>query len=261
MNRNKNVTARNWLAYFQENAQRRMPIAWEKGVSPEWSLRAALIASLQRFQVGESGEGNHLKTCAAQTGDAEYCRAIELFMAEENYHAQMLAGVLRAMGAPLLKGHWSDAAFIVIRRFAGLKMELSILMVAELIAKRYYRAVHDATGDPNLRTICAQILRDENAHVAFHCDTLSRAFASMPPLKSRAIRFCWKRFYRLVCLVVACDHRGVLRAARVSMSDWLRDTDQIFEQAARQIFEEAAQEEAAQVAAGKHLTFDKPVAR
>jgi hypothetical protein len=41
----------------------------------------------------------------------------------------------------------------------------------------------------------------------------------------------------------------------------MHDTDQIFEQAARQIFEEAAQEEAAQVAAGKHLTFDKPVAR
>ena len=237
MNRNNKVTARDWLAYFQENAQRRMPIAWENGVTLEWKVRGALIASLQKFQVGETGEGNHLKSCAALTGDEEYCAAIELFFAEENYHAQMLARVLQLQGAPLLDSHWSDAAFIIIRRFAGLKMELAILMVAELIAKRYYRAVHDATSDRNVKAMCIQILRDENAHVAFHCDTLNREFAKMPLLKRAMIRFWWKRFYRIVCLVVALDHRGVLRAANVSIGNWMRETDEIFEQAARQIFE------------------------
>lgn len=256
MNRMEKVTKRNWLEYFQGNAQRRMPIAWENGVSVEWSVRAAVIASLQRFQVGESGEGNHLKSCAAQTEDAEYCAAIELFLAEENYHAQMLAGVLRSVGAPLLSGHWSDAAFIVIRRFAGLRMELAILLVAELIAKRYYRVLHDATNDPNLQLMCAQILRDEHAHVAFHCDTLNRAFARFSPLKKMAIRFWWKRFYRVVCFVVALDHRGVLRAANVSVWNWMRETDEIFEQSARQIFEKSPQ-----LAPTQNLVFDKPVVR
>jgi len=256
MNRNNNVTERNWLAYFQDNLTRRMPIAWENGVTLEWNVRAALIASLQKFQVGESGEGKHLKACAAQTTDAEYCAAIELFLAEENYHAQMLAGVLRSLGAPWLSGHWSDAAFIVIRRFAGLKMELAILMVAELVAKRYYRVVYDATQDVNLRAMCAQILRDEHAHVAFHCDTLNRAFAHFSPLKRTLIRFWWKRFYRVVCFVVALDHRGVLRAAKVSVGDWMCETDEIFEQSARQIFEKSAQ-----VALSQNLVFDKPVVR
>ena len=256
MNRNNNVTARNWLAYFEDNAKRRMPIAWHNGVTLEWSSRSAIIASLQKFQVGESGEGKHLKACAAQTGDAEYCAAIELFLAEENYHAAMLAGVLRSQGAPLLSGHWSDAAFIIIRRFAGLKLELAILLVAELIAKRYYRAVYDASADINLRVMCAQILRDENAHVAFHCDTFHRAFASFSPLKKAIVRFWWKRFYRVVCFVVALDHRGVLRAANVSIGSWMRETNEVFEQAARQIFEKSPQ-----LAPTQNLVFDKPVVR
>ena len=203
--------------------------------------KEAIIASLQRFQVGESGEGNHLKKYAAATGDAEYCRAIEFFSAEENYHAGMLARALEALNAPLLNSHWSDTAFIIIRRFSGLKMELMTLLVAELIAKRYYRVLHDATGDENLRAMCVQILRDENAHVAFHCDTLQRAFSAYSPIKRALISFGWKRFYRLVCAVVAWDHRGVLRASGRTFGEWMRETNDVFEAARTQIF--AAREE------------------
>lgn len=230
------VTARNWSEYFEKNKTQRAPIDWARGVYLEPHSRAAIVASLQRFQVGESGEGNHIKKYAAQTGDREYSHAINLFIAEENYHAQMLTQVLQSAGAPLLKGHWSDAAFIVIRRFSGLEMELMILMVAELIAKRYYRVLHDASCDANLRAMCTQILRDENAHVAFHCDTLNRAFTRYSPAKRGWIRFWWKQFYRLVCGIVAWDHRGVLRAAFVSREQWMRDTNAVFEQAAQEIF-------------------------
>ena len=236
MNRIKKVTERNWAEYFQANRRRRINIDWTKSVTLCEGKRAAFTASLQRFQVGESGEGNHLKKYAAQTGDDEYLQAIELFIAEENYHAQMLTRVLESLDAPLLHGHWSDAAFIVIRRFSGLHMELMILMVAELIAKRYYRALHDGSLDENLRAMCVQILRDENAHVAFHCDTLSRAFARHSVVRRVWTRFWWKRFYRLVCRIVAWDHRGVLRAADVSSKEWMCATDEVFEQAARLIF-------------------------
>ena len=230
------VTERNWAKYFAENRHRRLRIGWEKGVQLDAAREKAIIASLQRFQVGESGEGKHLKKCAATTGDAEYCRAIELFVAEENYHAQMLARVLGVLGAPLLKGHWSDAAFIVLRRFSGLEMELMILLVAEMIAKRYYRVLRDASDDENLRAMCVQILRDENAHVAFHCDTLSRVFAAHSEPKRAWTLFWWKCFYRFVCAVVAWDHRGVLRAANCSFGAWMRETDRVFERATTQIF-------------------------
>jgi rubrerythrin len=204
--------------------------------------RAAITASLQRFQVGESGEGKYLKKYAAQTGDAEYAQAIDLFIAEENYHAQLLAQVLKALQVPLLQGHWSDTAFIILRRFGGLHAELMILLVAELIAKRYYRVLQNATQDENIRLMCAQILRDENAHVAFHCDTLSRAFAHHSSARRAWTLLSWKSFYRFVCFIVACDHRKVLFAANVSIIDWMRSTNDVFDQAAHSIFDVAKTE-------------------
>jgi len=236
MHRNGKLTERNWAAYFEGNRERRLEIDWEQGVELETDRRGVLIASMLRFQIGESGEGLHLKKCAAATGDAEYCRALKLFLAEENYHAQMLGHVLQATETTPLDHHWTDAAFIFIRRFAGLKTELLVFLVAELIAKRYYKALKESTADANIRQMCRQILRDEHAHVAFHCDMLGRAFATMLPVERLAIRFAWKRFYRLACRVVAWDHRGVLRAAGVSYRDWMRETDAVFERAASQIF-------------------------
>ena len=229
-----------WLKYFQFNRTQRMTIPWQRGVQVEAHLREPLIASLQRFQVGETGEGRHLKKCAAQhaaqTGDASYIEAIDMFIKEEQEHARLLAQVLDDLGAPLLDGHWSDACFVVIRRVSGLQLELMILLIAELIAKRYYRAIYEGTKDEVLRVLCAQILRDEMAHVAFHCDTLERVFASRPAPVCRLLRAAWKVLYRVVCLIVAWDHRTLLRASNVSLGQWWHGCDQVFEQAAAQIF-------------------------
>ncbi len=230
------VTEGDWTAYFKGNRERRLFIDWDKGVFLEQDRRKALIASLQRFQVGESGEGHHLKKCAAATNDMDYCRAIDLFIAEENYHAEMLAHILESQEAPLLAGHWSDAAFILIRRFSGLEMELMILLAAELLARRYYRVLRDSTADENVRAMCRQILRDETQHVAFHCDTLSRSFARLSPAKRTAMRLAWRTFYHFVCAVVAVDHRGVLRAGKCSFRQWMLGTTAVFNAAEQAIF-------------------------
>src|SRR5262249_52419677 len=105
-----------WLQYFEYNRDRRMEIPWERGLEVEAELRGPLIRSLQRFQVGESGEGRHLRSKAATTGDPIYQAAIELFIQEEQEHARLMAGILGRLQAPLLKGHWSDGCFILLRR-------------------------------------------------------------------------------------------------------------------------------------------------
>ena len=78
---------KNWLDYFEHNRTHRLEIDWERELQLEPFLRGAFIKSLQRFQVGESGEGNHLRRQAAKTNDPIYQAAIDLFIKEEQEHA------------------------------------------------------------------------------------------------------------------------------------------------------------------------------
>jgi len=54
-----------WLRYFQQNLEHRLVIAPRQIFCPESALRAPLIRSLRRFQLGESGEGRHWRLHAA----------------------------------------------------------------------------------------------------------------------------------------------------------------------------------------------------
>jgi len=225
-----------WESYFKRNRARRMAIPWERGIAAEPQLREPLIRSLQRYQVGEQGEGIHLKVGAAATGDPAYAAAIILFVQEEQEHARLLAELLRGLDAPLLRGHWSDSCFKGLRHLAGFHLELMVLLVAEMIAKRYYRALHEGTADPVLKTAFAQILRDELGHIAFHCDYLQRRFAGLPALMRQAIRLSWRTVFRATCLVVMVDHRAVLRAVAVAPATFWRDCGQIFDETADRIF-------------------------
>jgi hypothetical protein len=218
-----------WLSYFLHNRTNRIPIPWERGVHPEPCWRVALITSLQRFQVGETGKGMHLMRGAQTTGDATYVEAMRLFIEEENEHARLLAKILTQLDAPLLEHHWSAGAFIAVRHVAGLRAELLVLLVAEMLAKRYYRALCDGGSDEVLRAVFTQIIRDENGHVAFHCDTLRQALAHWPFTKRRAMQIGWRAAYRVACLLVLLDHRDVLRACGLSPLQFWRECGEVFD--------------------------------
>ena len=225
-----------WTSYFERNRVQRFRIPWNDGIEIEPDLRAPLIQSLQRFQVGESGEGAHLRRQAARTGDPMYQASIDLFIREEQEHARLMGCFLRQLNAPLLDHHWSDAAFIFLRHLFGLEQQLMVLLVPEIIAKRYFRALHDGTRDAVLRAICAQILHDEQGHVDFHVDYLKRAFASMPLLKRMLLLAVWKMLFCGSCVVMIFDHRAVLRAAKVSLPAFWWDCALMFDEAAAAIF-------------------------
>jgi hypothetical protein len=231
-----NANAADWLAYFTQNRANRMPIPWERGVHIGFFLRKPLTHSLQRFQIGESGDGRHLKQHAARTGDRTYAAAVELFIAEEQEHSRLLAQVLYGMNAELLDGHWSDAAFMLVRHLSGLHAELLILLIAEIIAKRYYRALADGVDDPVAHAIFAQIVHDEQGHVAFHVDRLHADFAALPRPVRAALRFGWHSAFCLVCLIVLFDHAPILRTVNVKPRDFLRDCNALFNETASEIF-------------------------
>ena len=232
---------KHWLDYFEWNRAHRRDIPWQKGVHLDFCLRRPLIRSLQRFQVGESGEGSHLRKQAARKGCATYQKCIDLFIKEEQEHARLMAEVLNILGAPLLKRHWSDNCFVLLRRLFRLEHELLVLLVPEIIAKRYFRAVHDGTQDAVVRAMCQQILHDEEGHVAFHVDYLSDAFRSYSLLKRAAVMVAWKVLFHAACLVVILDHRSLLRAARVSPATFWWDCVMLLDEAGAAIFSSVSQ--------------------
>jgi hypothetical protein len=225
-----------WLKYFQHNRDNRLPIPWEQRLNPGPKLRKALIASLQRFQIGESGEGLTLQRHVAATGDADYIETIKLFIKEENEHARLMAEILKRLDAPLLESHWSDNAFIALRHVFGLEEELLVLLIPEMIAQRYFRALRDGTKEPIIRAVCEQIMHDEDGHVAFHVSYLQDALAKLPLWRRALLRIGWRVLFRGACAVVMYDHYSVLRAVDVSPAKFWWDAGLIFDQNAAAIF-------------------------
>jgi len=225
-----------WLNYFEHNRRHRDDIAWESAIQIPQNLIAPLISSLQKFQVGESGEGRHLRKQAATTHDATYQAAIDLFIKEEQEHARLMACVLQKLNAPLLTRHWSDGCFILLRRLFGLHHELLVLLIPEIIAKRYFRALQDAFTDPILRAVFSQILRDEGGHLGFHVDFLQRALAPLSLPARATLRLLWRWAFRAACLVMILDHRAILRGTGVSLPTFWWDCGLIFDEVAAGIF-------------------------
>ena len=77
-------------------------------------------------------------------------------------------------------GHWSDAVFARLRRLMGLRMELLVLLVAEVVALRYYRALRDGADDSLTVDVAGRILSDEERHVPFHGARLHAPWRSCP---------------------------------------------------------------------------------
>lgn len=228
-----------WLNYFEWNRQHRQPIPWQESIQIEPELRAPLIRSLQKFQVGESGEGRKLRRHAAETRNDVYAAAIDLFIKEEQEHARLMAEILKRLDAPLLESHWSDRCFVWLRHLFGLHQELMVLLLPEMIAKVYFHALHEGTKDPILRAVTAQIEHDEDGHLAFHIEYLHRAFETMSFTQRIITQVMWRILYRGTCLIVMFDHRDVLHAVGVKRRSFWRDCGAVFDEVAAGIFHPA----------------------
>ncbi|MFI7044330.1 ferritin-like domain-containing protein [Streptosporangium sandarakinum] len=224
-----------WLRDFRAEAVRR-----ECDGDPGWARGARLdrrvLRSLQRFQVGEDGDGSNLMAKAAEAGDEVYAEAVRLFVAEERNHARMLAALLAAAGAPTIAGHWSDAVFVRLRRVLGLRLELMVLMVAEVIALRYYRAVRDGSGDRLASEVAGRILADERRHVPFHRDRLRESFRPLPAVVRAGVRPAWWTLMLGACAVVVWDHGSALRRLGVPRAVFAADVAGLFAAVTGEVF-------------------------
>ena len=202
-----------WLSYFQGNAGReaRLPFDRARETSLTTRQRAALVRTLQRFHLGESGEGEYLKRFAAQTGDATYCQAIDLFVAEEQAHSRWFGILLRRLEASTLRAHWSDAVFTKVRRSGGLHFELVTFLTAEIVGQKFFAALGQNCPETVVAAVFAQVVRDESAHIAFHIGTLRRAFAGQDKRAQWLWYWKWKAMLAMAIALVCFDQKSAFR--------------------------------------------------
>ncbi len=210
------ITSYDWVEYFYRNAPD--PIfPWEDGIRLSGAEQRAVVPSIQQFQLGEGASGDRLLKRAQRfsrdTGDLGLLAALQLFLGEEQRHSKTLARFLQLENAPCLRKHWVHSVFRSLRGLAGLELCLKVLVTAELLARPYYAALHDATGSPLLRSICRRIFEEEGAHLRFQAFALNRFQKRHRPLSRALLKTSHALLLASTATLVWAEHKAVFRSA------------------------------------------------
>ena len=205
-----------WKDYFTFNQQHFAHINFNEADLFCVLEQQRFAASLQQFQKGEHSEGKHLMYYAKQYGDPYYIDAIKLFIKEEQTHALVLGKFLDKHGIVRIKHHWVDGVFRGLRQLSGIQNTVTILLVAEIISKVYYKALLKATTSQMLQDICIQILKDEEKHLHFQCTTIRQ----LQKHSTSVYKFLWQQYLLSVLTgtiaVVWMYHNSVLKEGGLS---------------------------------------------
>ena len=131
--------------------------------------------------------------------------------------------------------------FCWVRRRFGVKFELTVLLLTEVVSTVYYRLLHRHGDDPALRSMCRLVLRDEVGHVAFHRDRLARQS------RGRVSRYgaWWEARWRCLGLAAATmlwvNHAPALKALGATRGEFYRDIRRELSVFVRRLRRESAQ--------------------
>ena len=172
----KPLNAAKWYRHFLANRRNRPEPQWELPVRLRPEIVKKLLPSVQQFQLGDGGGPASLIAwdAAKHRDSSEETRILtKLWFEEEREHSRLLGQAVLRLGGKSIKSHWSFSAFCACRRLIGVRAELQILLLTELVSTAYYKVLRKHVEDEPLKAMCSLILRDEAGHVAFHRDRLA----------------------------------------------------------------------------------------
>jgi hypothetical protein len=219
-------SSQKWVEHFLINATEHR-VNWSLHPEVTESELAPVLPSLQAWQLGETSDGSHLTKAAIiyakEISDADYVRAVRLFIKEEQKHGNNLGKYLDAINKPRIKNNWGDTLFRKIRYF-NTSMELWTLAVitVESTAQIFYQCLKDATRCELLRQICSDILIDEAFHIDFQTERLAIIFQSKSLTAKLFIRNLYTLFFFATSLVVWMAHKNAFKAGGVDFRKYMR---------------------------------------
>ena len=215
-----------WLNHFEHHARHPRCVAHGRSDVLRPDERQLIATSFATFQLGEQSEGRTLlrtAECFARERQVpQLLRIVELLIREEQRHASLLRAFMQDHRMPLKRIDWTDRIFRLVRRLAGLRLHVSVLICAELIGNVYYRALESVTDCERLRVLCRTVVCDELAHVGFESQLLFTLRAERAPWLRALTRPAHRVFFASTAAVVWLTHRSVLRRAGHSGRSFLR---------------------------------------
>jgi hypothetical protein len=207
---------RKWRSWFASRAFRQLPdpFAHEPQLA---TVPKSVARSLAIFQLGESGGGTiveEVRNSRLEAIDDAYADAMALFVDEEHHHAELLACGVRMLGGELIRKNWTARLFVFGRRLMGLRVKVTVLLVAEVVGICYYHLLASRLPPSQLRSMLNKLVEDELSHLDFHCTFLRTQTAT--PLRLALFRIGWRMLSRVAAAVVLLDHRKALRELGIS---------------------------------------------
>lgn len=172
-----------WIEYFRNNQQHRPEPDWSAPFNIPADVLPPVLRSLEQFRLGDGGGPASLiafdrENFRSRTNEMR--QIVDLWFAEEAEHARLLGCAVRRFGGRIITSHWSFTAFCLCRRAFGVRFELQVLTLTELVSTAYYRMLRNHSPDGPLAAMCELILRDEAGHVAFQRERLADAGCPKP---------------------------------------------------------------------------------
>src|SRR5580700_11039032 len=164
-----------WIEHFKRNKHNRPEPDWTVPVNVPPNVLPPVLRSVEQFRLGDGGGPASLIAFnreSFRSRTQEMRQIVDLWFAEEAEHARLLGCAVRRFGGRIITSHWSFTAFCLCRKWLGVRFELQVLTLSELVSTGYYRMLRKYSPDGPLAAMCELILRDEAGHVAFHRDRL-----------------------------------------------------------------------------------------
>jgi len=175
-----------WIEYFTRNKQNRPEPDWAAPVKLPPGVLKPVLRSVEQFRLGDGGGPAALIAHNAECfrGRTEEMRQIvDLWFKEEAEHARLLGCAVNRFGGRFIYSHWSFTAFCLCRRVLGVRFELQVLTLTELVSTAYYKMLRKYSPDGPLAAMCELILRDEAGHVAFQRDRIADSGCPRPGIR------------------------------------------------------------------------------